>query len=73
MEPPLWSTRNLNNGDVVYYSQQSRGRRAFPGWNFLDRNYDPPQWIGGLKQGDVLPLEHPFSEKLFKAQLSNVF
>jgi hypothetical protein len=62
MEP--WSTRNLDNIDIVYYCQQTRGHRTFPGWNTLDRSHDPPQWKG-------FPLNHHFSETLFENQLSS--
>ena len=65
----LWSTQNLNNSDIVYYCQQSRGRQAFPGWNFLDRKYKRPKWRIGSNR--VLPLKHHFSKTPFENQLSS--
>ena len=69
MEPPLWSTINLDNSDIVYYAQKSHGRRAFLGWTFLDRKFKRPRWR--LDTDKVLPLKHHFSKTLFKNQLSS--
>jgi hypothetical protein len=68
MEPPLWSTDNLDNTDIVYYAQQTSGRRTFSGWNTLDRKYKKPRWNTPYT---TLPLKHHFSKILFKNQMSS--